>query len=438
MPRASSRSSAIASSTSSRARASTSEPAASCAPCRDPERQGERDEPLLGPVVEIAFDSPPLGVGRRNDAGARGAHLGELRPHFCRQALVLEHEPCRARTASTRAGSSSNAGSCTSAATSSPRTVTSVIARSGLRKLQRPARSVHVAAIAQAIGDVDGRVAEHLGEALPKARRSVRPQLDHEVGCLRSAQSRPRQSRDEAEWNKQRDRDRSCRSSPSPHRSRSSRPARERAEELRSRRRRAAAPARVGRPAQPAQAAHEQPQHAERDGDAEGSLHAVDGVGDRPPLRDSEHVARVGRDEYANELTAERRHIGGGDGTRAACDQARPSGKVSTTWTRTATQAASSRKPSVHKNLHLPIGDPRRAARMRRGRAGRGTAASASAPGRRGKPRRGPMTTRDPQPRAPRRRRRRLRASRCRGPQPRLPARGAPGRGARSLSAKAW
>ena len=142
--------------------------------------------------------------------------------------------PAVARTASTSAGSSSNAGSCTSAATSSPRTVTSVIARSGPcgSSSGRPA-GVDVAAVAEAIGDVDRRVAEHRGEALAQARRSVGPQLDDEVGRLRSTQPRPRQSRDEPERDEQRDPAVGrLRAWPSPRRSRSSRPARRRAEEV--------------------------------------------------------------------------------------------------------------------------------------------------------------------------------------------------------------
>ena len=291
--------------------------AAILAPCRDAERQGKRHEPLLGTVVEIAFDSTPLGVGRRDDAGARRAHLGELRAHLCRQALVLEHEPRRCsnglhkrRLVQQRRVVHERSNLLTSHGHERDRPLRA------LRKLQRPTCSVHVTAIFQAIDDVDGRVAEHVGETLPQTRRSVRPQLYHEVGCLRSPQSRPRQSGDDAEWNEQRepaiDRDDRRRAlTPRGHPG-------ERENERRNCDRGGGEQRCLRaswRSAQHAQTAHEQPQHAERDGDAQGSLDAVDGVGDRPLLRDSQHVARVRRDEDADELTAERRQIGAGDRT---------------------------------------------------------------------------------------------------------------------------
>ena len=43
------------------------------------ELQRERDQPLLGAVVQVALDAAPLGVGRGDDALAGGLQLGEPR-----------------------------------------------------------------------------------------------------------------------------------------------------------------------------------------------------------------------------------------------------------------------------------------------------------------------------------------------------------------------
>ena len=59
----------------------------------EPERDRQGHEPLLGTVVEISLDPAALGIGGRDDAAARGAHLGELGPDLGRQPLVLEDEP---------------------------------------------------------------------------------------------------------------------------------------------------------------------------------------------------------------------------------------------------------------------------------------------------------------------------------------------------------
>ena len=79
MPRASSRSSAEAS-CSSRPSFSRNAPdlgrVLGQPPARDLDVEHERDEPLLGAVVEVALDLAPGVVGGLDDAGARGAQLG--------------------------------------------------------------------------------------------------------------------------------------------------------------------------------------------------------------------------------------------------------------------------------------------------------------------------------------------------------------------------
>ena len=43
---------------------------------RQPEREGERDEPLLRAVVQVPLEAPPLGVARLDEPHARAAELG--------------------------------------------------------------------------------------------------------------------------------------------------------------------------------------------------------------------------------------------------------------------------------------------------------------------------------------------------------------------------
>ena len=81
MPRASARSSASASTASASASASSSSsaapPSASSA-AGELEREPDPEQVLLGAVVEVALEPAALGVAGLDDAGAGGAHLGEL------------------------------------------------------------------------------------------------------------------------------------------------------------------------------------------------------------------------------------------------------------------------------------------------------------------------------------------------------------------------
>ena len=98
---------------------------------REPERERERDEPLLSAVVEVALESPPLGVGGGNEPDARCPHLRELRPHLGRQALVLEHEPCSRANGLHERRLVEQRRIVNERGDLSPRAVTSVIARFG-------------------------------------------------------------------------------------------------------------------------------------------------------------------------------------------------------------------------------------------------------------------------------------------------------------------
>ena len=197
---------------------------------REPEREGERDEPLLSAVVEVALDSPPLGIGRGDEPDARRPHLRELRAHLGRQTLVLQHEPGRRadglherRLVEQRRIVNERGDLLALGGHQRDRPIRA------LRQLERPPGGVDVAAVVEAIRNLERRVAEHPGESLAEAGRPLCPQLDDELGRLPSTQPRPDDPSDDPERDEQRDcRDRSSRASERSRRSRSPRPTRAR------------------------------------------------------------------------------------------------------------------------------------------------------------------------------------------------------------------
>ena len=56
------------------------------------QRERERDESLLGAVVQVALEPAPLSVAGGDDPHAGGAQVGELREQLGVQALVIERE----------------------------------------------------------------------------------------------------------------------------------------------------------------------------------------------------------------------------------------------------------------------------------------------------------------------------------------------------------
>ena len=62
-----------------------------------PQVEGEGDEALLGAVVQVPFEAPPLGDAGFHDPCARVPHLVELGAQLHEEALVLECEPGCAR-----------------------------------------------------------------------------------------------------------------------------------------------------------------------------------------------------------------------------------------------------------------------------------------------------------------------------------------------------
>ncbi len=95
MPRASARSSASASTTSVSASASSSSSGGAAvgeSSAGELEREPDPEQVLLGAVVEVALEPASLGVAGLDDAGAGGAHLGELGAQLGLEARVLERE----------------------------------------------------------------------------------------------------------------------------------------------------------------------------------------------------------------------------------------------------------------------------------------------------------------------------------------------------------
>ena len=58
-----------------------------------PQREPDRDEPLLGTVVQVPLEPSPLLVARRDDPRPRGLDLVELAPQRDAQARDLDRQP---------------------------------------------------------------------------------------------------------------------------------------------------------------------------------------------------------------------------------------------------------------------------------------------------------------------------------------------------------
>ena len=123
---------------------------------------------------------------------------GELRPHLCREALVLEHER-RGRTdrfherrlVEQRRIVNERGDLFAPHGHRRDGTVRS------LWQLDRPAGGVDVATVAEAVRDVERGVAECAGEPLAHRGRRLASQLDHELGRLRSTKPRRADSDDD-------------------------------------------------------------------------------------------------------------------------------------------------------------------------------------------------------------------------------------------------
>jgi hypothetical protein len=59
---------------------------------RQPDGKGDSDQALLRPVVQVALECAPFGVGSSHDAGARGAKLLEAGSPSRVQPLVFQRK----------------------------------------------------------------------------------------------------------------------------------------------------------------------------------------------------------------------------------------------------------------------------------------------------------------------------------------------------------
>ena len=170
------------------------EPAVAQPRLQHPQVQGERDELLLGAVVEVALDPPARVVGGLDDPQPRDAQLLHAGAQLGLQALVVDRQPRGGAAAVTSSGEASSSASWTIAATRTPSWSTAVQVRpepgSG-SSTGRPRRRRRSRARA-ASSDVQRAVAEPLGEHLAHRPCSAARGRSSRGASSRSPRRRPR------------------------------------------------------------------------------------------------------------------------------------------------------------------------------------------------------------------------------------------------------
>ena len=162
------------------------------------ERQPEREQPLLGAVVEVALEPPSLLVAGADDPFAGGAQLGQLCAQLGLQPFVFEREP-GGRTGRLRAAPrrSSRTGSWTSAATGAsagPSTVTARSASGAGSSNGRPDASTYDRRSgSQSASSSVGSPSVRASASRTDARRRVL-ELDDQVGDARAGAAAPEQA----------------------------------------------------------------------------------------------------------------------------------------------------------------------------------------------------------------------------------------------------
>ena len=95
----------------------------------EPQLVGQREQTLLGAVVEVALEQAPCGVAARDDPSARAAEVLELcRTAACSRSLSTARRAA-APISRSSAGASSRAASWSTTATCSPARAMRVVAR---------------------------------------------------------------------------------------------------------------------------------------------------------------------------------------------------------------------------------------------------------------------------------------------------------------------
>ena len=265
--------------------------------------------------MEVALESPPLGIGGGNEPGARCPDLSELRPNLSRQTLVLEHES-RSRSNGLHERRlveqhrivDERGDLFTLRGDERDRAVWAA------GKLERLTGGVDIPAVVEPIRDIQRRVAEHPGEALTEAGCPFRPKLDYEVGRLPSTQPRPTDPSDDSERNQQSDSATNrlegwgtLTGRGHPRQPEDGRRDGERGAHEQWRLRASRGPLKEEQPR------YDEHEYREGHRQPEDSLHPCDHVGHGLPRSKREHVPRVGEQEGSDELTSERRRVPAGD-----------------------------------------------------------------------------------------------------------------------------
>ena len=144
------------------------------------EPHAEREEPLLGAVVQIALEPPPLLVAGADDPGPRLSQLVELCSELGLEPLILERESCRGPAASSSAGWSTRSWSWTTTASRSPMYVACRPSPGG-RWSGSPCSSTQASPIGQPEADLERRVADSPRERVAHLPRLDVVQLDDEI-----------------------------------------------------------------------------------------------------------------------------------------------------------------------------------------------------------------------------------------------------------------
>jgi hypothetical protein len=149
------------------------------------QRDRERDQTLLGAVVEVALEPAPFGVTRLDDARTRGAELFEPGTKVRLQTLVLERDPGRGGDRADQLRLVAERTVVDERRHTDPVSLHErrepPVAVRGERN--RPAVDVHVRVVLRnPVGECERGIVKRPGERVPQgARRTCLAQLDEEV-----------------------------------------------------------------------------------------------------------------------------------------------------------------------------------------------------------------------------------------------------------------
>ena len=161
----------------------------------EPEAERHRDEPLLGTIVEVPLEAPPLGVPRLDDTGTRFAQVVEMRAELGVEALVLEREAGRGRH-----GPQELRRVAERRIVHDRRDATAValdprrhLVASLPRQLERPPSQIDEAAgLGDPVRETQRRIAESVAKSVAeRSRRPRRLELAQELGDARPRQPAP-------------------------------------------------------------------------------------------------------------------------------------------------------------------------------------------------------------------------------------------------------